>query len=82
MIAMDQLLPRKRLGLVYLGRHGTNGTLLKIDAGHRLLNLERSTLARLGIDMVPVVETKRDIAVFLNFENHHITQGMNGPRLN
>jgi len=81
-IAMDQLLPRQRLGLVDLGSNGTNDALLKIDAGQRLFDLERPALAGLGINVVPVVETKGDVAVFLNFENHDIPQGMNRPSPN
>ena len=82
MIAMDQLLPRQRLGLVNLWRNWTNDPLLEIDAGQRLLDLERPFLASLGIDMVPVIETKRDVAVFLNLKDHDIAQGMNRPSPN
>ena len=82
MIAMDQLLPGKRLGFVDLRRNGTNGTLLKIDAGHRLIDLQRPPLSGLGINVIPVVETKSHVAVFLNLENHDIAQGMNRPSPN
>ena len=47
-----------------------------------MFDLERPPLAGLGIDMVPVVETKRHVAVFLNLKNHDIAQGMNGPSPN
>ena len=51
----------------------------KINAGHRLIDLQRPRLACLGIDVVPVVKTKRHIAVFLHFENHELAQRVNGP---
>ena len=51
----------------------------EIDAGHRLLDLQRSRLACLGVDAIPVVQAKRDVAVFLHFEHHQAAEGVNGP---
>jgi hypothetical protein len=34
------------------------------------------TFTRLGVDMIPVVQTKCNITVLLHFEHHKITQRM------
>ena len=60
-------------------RHRTDCDLLEIDAGNRLLNLQRSMLACPGVDAIPVVQTKRDIAVFLHLEHHKAAERVNGP---
>ena len=43
----------------------------KIDAGKRLIYLQRPRLTRPGVNMTPVVQAKRDVAVLLNLEHHH-----------
>src|ERR1035441_5495795 len=66
------------LCLFHHRHHRTDCTLRKINAGHRLIDLQGSGLAGLGINVAPVEKTKRHIAVFLHFKNHQIAQRMNG----
>ena len=62
-------------------RHQTSRTTLReINAAKRLIDLEWPGLASLRIDMVPVVQAKRHIAVLLNFECYDVAaQGVNRP---
>ena len=55
-------------------------SLRKINARHRLLDLQWSMLKSLRIDLVPIIETKCHVAVLLHLENHQVAQRMNGPR--
>ena len=73
---------RHRLDLFHHGCHRTDCALREIDAGHGLIDLQGPWLARLGIDVVPVEETKRDVAVFLHFKDHDVAQRMDGPSPN
>ena len=82
MFTIKEPLPQHRLYLIHHWHHWTDGTLRKINTGHRLINLQRPGLASLGINMVPVVKTKRHVAVFLHFKDYHITQRMNGSGRN
>ena len=45
--------------------------LLKVDTSQRPIDLKRTRLAGLRIDVIPVVEAKRDVAVFLDFEHQN-----------
>jgi len=55
------------------GRQQTASTLPKVDAGKRLVHLERAwALACLGVDMIPVVQAKRHVAVLLDLEHHDV----------
>ena len=72
MFATKEPLSQHRLQLFHHRRHRTYGALRKINAGDRLIDLQRSRLARLGINVVPIVKTKRHIAVFLHFENDKV----------
>ena len=74
MFTIKEPLSQHRLYLIHHWHHRTDCTLRKINAGHRLINLQRSGLAGLGINMVPVVKTKRHVAVFLHFKDHHVAQ--------
>ena len=61
-------------------RHRTDRTLRKINAGHRLIDLQCPRLAGLGVNMVPVVQAKRHVAVLLHFKHHDVAaQRVNGP---
>ena len=44
-----------------------------------MIDLERSRTAGLGVDVVPIVEPKRHVAVFLHFKNDHVAQRVNRP---
>ena len=79
MFTVKEPLAQHRLHLFHHGHHGTNRTLRKINAGHRLINLQWSRLAGLRINVVPVVKTKRHVAIFLHFKNHQVAQRVNGP---
>jgi hypothetical protein len=58
----------------------TYRTLRKINAGNRLIDLQGSTLACFGINMVPVVQAKRHVAVLLNLEHDDVAaKSMNRP---
>ena len=79
MFTVKEPLAQHRLCLFHHRHHRTNRTLRKINAGHRLVNLQWSRLAGLGINMVPVVKTKCHVAILLHFKNHHVAQRVNGP---
>ena len=67
-------------GRLNRGRHETARTFSKVNAGQRLLDLERAGLARLGVNMAPVVQAKRHVAVLLNLEHHDAaTQRVDRP---
>ena len=74
MFTFKKPLAQHRLQLIHHWHHRTNCLLCKINAGHRLINLQRSMLAAPGINMVPVVKAKCHIAVFLYFKDHHVAQ--------
>ena len=61
--------------------HRANRDLLEIDAGHGLLDLQRARLARFGVDVIPVVQAKRDVAVLLHLEYHDVGERVNRPGL-
>src|SRR3977135_2914194 len=73
--------PLAQRGLPLLDDRHDRGdcSLRKINACHRLLDLQCSMLQGLGIDLVPIIETKRDVAVFLNLKNDQVAQRMHGP---
>jgi hypothetical protein len=74
----ESLTPCRRV-LQHHRRHWTDRAFVEVDAGNRLLDLERSRLARLGVDPIPVVQAKCDVAIFLHFEHHHVVERVNGP---
>jgi hypothetical protein len=73
-VATKELFSVDRISFPHLRRERLDGTLRKIDAGHRLIDLERSSLMSLGIDVVPVEKPEGHVAVFLNFKNHDVPQ--------
>ena len=73
-ITMNELLPQHWRGLFRGRRHRGYGTLLEVNAGYRLIHLQGPPFACPGIEMVPVVETKRDVAIVLDFKYHHVAQ--------
>ena len=77
-IAPDKFFAENRLNLFHHGFHRTNFALLEIDASHGLIDLQRPWLACLRIDVIPVEEPERDVAVFLNFKDHDVAQRMDG----
>ena len=52
--------------------HPTDRTFRKINAGHRLVNLKCPRLSCLRINMIPVVQTKRHVAILLNLEHYKV----------
>ncbi len=69
---MKESLAFHRGGRLHHGRHPTDRTFRKINASHRLVDLECPRLSRLRINMVPVIQTKRHVAILLNLEHHKI----------
>ena len=78
MFTMKESLAPCRRVLLHHRRHRTDRDLFEIDAGNRLLDLQRSRLACLGVDAIPVVQAKRDVAILLHLEHHHVAQRVNG----
>ena len=70
MFTIKEPLSQHRLCLIHHWHHRTNCTLRKINAGHRLINLQRSRSAGPGINVIPVVKTKCHVAIFLDFKDH------------
>src|SRR5580658_1833240 len=54
-------------------RHRLDRAQCEIDAGERLLDLQGTREAGRGVDVIPVVETKGNVAVFLNLEYDDFT---------
>jgi hypothetical protein len=64
------------------GRDRGYRSLHQVNAGQRLLNLQRALTPGLGIDVLPIIKAKGDIAVFLDFKYHDaITKRVNDPDL-
>ena len=64
-------------------RDRSDRTLLQIDARQRLLDLQRARMACFRINMIPVIEAKSNVAVFLDLEHHDaIAKRMNVAGLN
>src|ERR1700677_837368 len=82
MFTIKEPLSQHRLQLIYHWHHRTNWPLRKINAGYRLINLQGSELASLGINMIPVVKAKRYVAIFLHFKDHHVAKRMNSSGRN
>src|SRR5579872_159460 len=72
MFAMKESLALHRCRLFHYGLYQTDRTFGEINAGHSLIDLERSGLSRLRINMVPVVQTKRQVAILLNLEHNKV----------
>ena len=71
-LAVKQALAFHRRRGFHYRRHQAAGTPHKIDAGKRLIHLERSRLARLCVNVIPVIQAERHVAVFLNLEHHDV----------
>src|SRR5580692_1557461 len=69
LIAMDEPLAQHRPPLEHSRDQGRDGPLLEIYARDGLLHLQSAWLRGLGIDVIPVIETKGHIAVLLQFEH-------------
>jgi len=72
MFTVKQSLAFHRCRCLHHGRHPTDCTLRKINAGNRLIDLECPRLARLRFHMSPVIKAKGHVAVLLNFEHHDV----------
>ena len=68
---MKELLSPDRRRRFHHRWYRTDRDMIEIDAGNRLLDLQRSRFACLRVDAIPVVQAKRDVAVFLHFEHHN-----------
>src|SRR5271169_1406978 len=53
-------------------RSQTRGAFSVANRRHRLLDLQWTRLARLRVDVPPVVQAKGNVAIFLNLEDHDI----------
>jgi hypothetical protein len=63
---------------LYRGSHKPRSAIYKIDAGKGVVDLEFPWLARLRIDVTPVVQTKRRVTILPNLEDNNIAaQGVN-----
>ena len=63
-------------------RHQTARTLpAKVNAGKGLIHLERAWFACRRVDMVPVIQAERHVAVLLNLKHYDVAaQSVNRPR--
>jgi hypothetical protein len=71
--AIKESLAPYRLRCVHHWRHQTGRNVRKINASKRLIDLECSRVACFGVNVTPVVQAKRHIAVFLNLENYNVS---------
>ena len=67
----ESLAPYRR-GRLHHGNYRAERTLRKVKAGQRLFDVECSRLAGLRVNMAPVVQAKRDVAVLLYLEHHDV----------
>jgi hypothetical protein len=79
MLATKEPLTQNRLCRFNNRRNRTNRAFCKINACHRLLDVQWPGFSGPGIDMIPVIKPKRHVTVFLEFENHHLAQRMDRP---
>ena len=75
----EPLTQRRRCRLHHR-HHRAQRDLGKIGAGNSPLDLERSTLACLGIDVVPVVKPERHVAVLADLEDHRTAHRVDRSR--
>ena len=73
----EMFTPKESLALhrgrcLHHGLYQTDRTFRKINAGHRLIDLECPWLSCLRINMVPVIQSKRHVAILLNLEHHKV----------
>jgi hypothetical protein len=73
MLTIEEPLALHRRRRLYHGHHETGRTLRKINAGKRPVDLERPRLACLRVEMVPVAQVKRHVAVLLNLEYYDVS---------
>jgi hypothetical protein len=66
MLTIEEPLALHRPRRLYHGRHETGRTLRKINAGKRRVGLEHPLPACLPVEVVPVAQVKRHVAVLLN----------------
>jgi len=79
MRTIDEPLAHGWLNRFHHRSDGLDGPLREVDAGQRRLGLQRARVAGFRIDMVPVIEPERNVAIFLNLEHHDaIAKRMNG----
>src|ERR1017187_9943843 len=80
MVTLKESLAFHRGRRLHYGRHPTDRTLGKINAGKRLVDLECPWLSGRRVNMAPVVQAKRHVAVLLNLEHHDVaTERVNRP---
>jgi hypothetical protein len=58
MFTMKESLALRRGGRLHHGRHQASRTVREINAGKRLIGLERPRVVRLGVNMTPVVQAE------------------------
>jgi predicted mannosyl-3-phosphoglycerate phosphatase (HAD superfamily) len=71
-------LSRRRTRFLHDRYHRCNRATRIIDTGHRLPDLKRTRFVGDGIHLFPVIESVRDVAIFLYFEHDHVAQRMHG----
>ena len=80
MLTFEEPLSCRRRGRLHDRHYRTRRTLGKIDTGDCLIDLEGSKLACPGVDVIPVVQAERHVAVLLDLEHHDVAaQSVNRP---
>ena len=69
---IKELLPLHWPSRLYLWCNKAAGATGEIDAGKRLVNLERTWLPCLRVNMIPVEKTECDIAVLLDLKDNNV----------
>src|ERR1039458_8519107 len=58
---------------LHQGRHPTDRAFRKINARKRLIDLECTRLSSLRVNIAPVIQAKRHVAILLNFEHDKVS---------
>ena len=78
MFALKESLAFHRGCGLYHRRYETDRPFRKINEGYRLIDLESPRLSCLRINMIPVLQAKRYVAILLNLEHDKVaTERMN-----
>jgi len=71
-VTMKEPLAPDRRFCLHHRRHQTCLTIDEINTGKRLLDLEWAWLFGIGVNMAPVIEAKRNVAVLLNLKHNDV----------
>jgi hypothetical protein len=70
-LAIEESLSLDGHGGLYARRDQATGAPFKIDAGKRLIDLQRPWFSSLRVNVTPVVKAECDVAILLDLEDNN-----------